>query len=137
MVASGCEAIWVPQFIIISTESTILVVKCKWNQVVLDGFDLGFYALSQCKCKSSWIQCECKSNGFNIIVNVNANRFKWCGMDSNGMFMPCPSGEGQLAIYLGVCSRHQLPATTSGKKTNTKRQIQIQIRPMKENRHKV
>ena len=37
-------------------------------------------------------------------------------MDSNGMFMPCPSGAGQLAIYLGSAQdTNQLAATTLGK----------------------
>ena len=46
----------------------------------------------------------------------NVNGFKWCGMDSNGMFMPCPSGAGQLAIYLGSAhDTNRLPATTLGK----------------------
>ena len=47
---------------------------------------------------------------------MNVNGFKWWRMDSNGMFMPCPSGAGQLAIYLGSAQdTNQLPATTLGK----------------------
>ena len=47
---------------------------------------------------------------------MNVNGFKWWRMDSNGMFMPCPSGAGQLAIYLGCAQdTNQLPDTTLGK----------------------
>ena len=60
-----------------------------------------------------WDGLEWDVNGFEWDVNrfhwdVNGfewdvNGFKWCGMDWNGMFMPCPSGAGWLPIYLGVC----------------------------------
>ena len=56
-------------------------------------YDLVFVSLHECK----WI-------------------LKWCGMDWNGMFMPCPSGAVRLAIYLGSAEdTNQLPDTTLGK----------------------
>ena len=36
---------------------------------------------------------------FVYSYNMNVNGFKWCGMDSNGMFMRCPNGHRLLAIY--------------------------------------